>query len=339
MQNKFFGILFLLVVALVGCKDGDVLPNSIINQLEHQGAVMPVHIYGNNNSETAIIIVHGGPGESAILKRDAVGLNRLEEEHLVVYYDQRGAGVSEGNVDPNSITINQLSEDLNAVIELVDEITNAEKIFLVSLDWGGAIAATYLTSTNYNDKVKGYIASNPGFNAARTMNASLDTLQIVVNDLEANSPGSGVVLQDYLFQTFNINQFNYEAHYRVVDGLLGIEFFQNYTTASVDLPGFSKRQVEQNLLFSQQNLQANNGPFLDSLNVEPLLSQIPVPTKIIWGTHDLLFPVQLAESYQNQLGDVSSNEQISYFRVSAHRPYYEEGDRFYAVVSTWVSLF
>ncbi len=338
MRSRYYVIL-LLCLAFFGCKNDGVLPNSIINQLENDGAVMPVHIYGNKDSEKAIIIVHGGPGESSILKRDAIGFYRLEEEHLVVYYDQRAAGISEGNINPESISIEQLTNDLNAVVELVDEITNAEQFFLVSLDWGAAVATNYLASDLINEKVEGYIATNPGFNAAKNLNASLDTLQVIVDELEAGAQGAGQALQEYLFQNPSINKFNYEAHYRVVENLLGIEFFQEYETANVDLPGFSKRQVEQNLLYSQAHLSFRNNHFLDALDVEDLLPEIPVPTKIVWGTHDLLFPSQLAVDYRNQLGSVSDGEDVSYFRVSAHRPYYEEGDRYYALVSTWISLF
>jgi pimeloyl-ACP methyl ester carboxylesterase len=338
-MNKLFLILFVLALTIFSCKKEDVLPSSTYTQLAHEGAVMPVYMHGNTESDVAIIIVHGGPGESAILKRDALGFNRLEDDHLVVYYDQRASGISEGNVSPSSINLEQYSKDLNAVVELVDELTNIEKFFLVSLDWGAGIAVTYLTSANLNPKVKGYIATNPGFNAVRTMQSSLDTLQFIVNQFEAFEPGSAIALQDYINQNSVINQFNYETHYRVVEGLFGIVFNQNYVAASVALPGYMKRQVSQNLSFVQQNFQAGNGHFLENLDVEGLLSSVPVPVKIIWGTHDLMFPSNVANQYQDLFGDASSAEQPSFFQLSANRPYYEEGDRFYAVVATWVTLF
>jgi len=326
-------------LTIFSCKKEDVQPSSTYTQLQHEGAIMPVYMHGNAASDVAIIVVHGGPGESAILKRDALGFNRLEADHLVVYYDQRASGISEGNVAASSITLEQFSEDLNAVVELVDELTNIDKIFLVSLDWGAGVAVTYLSSSNLNPKVKGYIATNPGFNATKTMQASLDTMQFIVNQLEALQPGSAVELQDYISQNAVINQFNYETHYRVVEGLFGIVFNQNFVSAPIALPGYMKRQVAQNLTYVQQNFQAGGGHFLENLDVESLLPSVPVPIKIIWGTHDLLFPSNLAVQYQNQLNDASAAEQPSYFQLSANRPYYEEGDRFYAVVATWVTLF
>jgi pimeloyl-ACP methyl ester carboxylesterase len=338
-MNKSFFTILLLVSTIFSCQKEEVLPTSIYNQLQHEGAVMPVYMHGNSESDIAIILVHGGPGESAILKRDAVGLYRLEEEHLVVYYDQRASGISEGNVDAASITLEQYVSDLNAVVELVDEITDVEKIFLVSLDWGASVAVSYLTSATLNPKVKGYIATNPAFNARRTMQASLDTLQFIADQFEAVEPGSAIALIDYINQNSSINRFNYETHYRVVEGLFGIEFNQNYVTAPIDLPGYMKRQVNQNLAFVQQNFSIDGSHFLEALDVEALLPEIPVPTKMIWGTHDLLFPAQFATQYQALLGEASAAEQPSFFKESANRPYYEEGNRFYAVVATWVTLF
>lgn len=339
MLSSRIYIWLIILLTVVSCKKDDVLKLGVYNQLEHEGATLPVYVHGNTESNVAIIVVHGGPGESAILKRDAIGFYRLEQDYQVVYYDQRASGITEGNVDESTITIDQMAKDLDAVVELVEQTTEVEKIFLVSLDWGSSIAVTYLTSSNYDEKVMGYIATNPGFNGFKNLNTSLDTLQVIANQFEAVEAGSGDALQNYINQTPIINQFNYEAHYRVLDGLLGIEFFQDYVKAPVVLPGYSKRQVENNLLFVQQNLTFGENPFFESMDVENLLIDIPIPTKFIWGTHNLLFPSQQAVEYQSMLGSISDEEQVSYFRFSANRPYYEEGDRFYAVISTWITFF
>ncbi|MCB0502283.1 MAG: alpha/beta hydrolase [Bacteroidetes bacterium] len=340
MRFYSIGILLTLVMlSFISCKKTNELPNSSINQLRTDGAVLPVHIHGNKNSDVAIVVVHGGPGESGILKRDAVGLYRLEEDHLVVYYDQRASGISEGNVNKESLTIEQMAHDLEAVVELVDEITDVSAIFILSLDWGGAIAATYLTGNTLNPKVNGYIASAPGFNARKNMFAMRDTLQSLANLITINDPEAENVLQNFLNQNLFVNAFNYQEHYRVVDGLLGITFNTNYTTAPVDLPAYTKRSVENNQQYVMENLKFQENHFLFDMDVEPLLPLIPVPTKLIWGSHDLLFPVKLAGDYGEQLGLASDAEQVSIFNFSAHRPYYEEGDRFYATVATWISFF
>ncbi|MEZ5023178.1 MAG: alpha/beta hydrolase [Chitinophagales bacterium] len=332
-------LVLLISIALFSCNKSDELPNAVINQLKTNGAILPVHMHGDKNSDVAIVIVHGGPGESAILKREAIGLYRLEEEHLVVYYDQRGSGISEGNVDPESLTIDQMADDLNAVVELVDEISNVSKIFILSLDWGGAIAATYLTKEGLNPKVSGYIASSPGFNARKNMFAMRDTLQGLADLITLADPNAENSLQDFLNQGLFVTEFNYQEYYRVIDGLLGITFNTNYASSPAELPAYIKRSLENNQQFVLENLIFQENHFLIGLDVEPLLPLIPVPTKLIWGSHDLLFPVALARDYGEQLGLASDAEQVSIFYFSAHRPYFEEGDRFYATVATWITFF
>ncbi len=339
---RLISLYILILVFLLGlnsCNKTNELPNSVINQLEVNGAILPVHMHGDKNSDVAIIIVHGGPGESAILKREAVGLFRLEEDHLVVYYDQRGSGISEGNVDAESITIEQMVEDLNGVVELVDEISNASKFFIVSLDWGGAIAASYLASSNINPNIRGYIASSPGYNAVKNMTAARDTLQALADIFTMAAPSEVNNLQIFLNENPEINKFNYQNYYRGIQELLGIVFNSQYQKSEAELPAAIKRNVENNLKYVLENLTFEGDHFLKSLDVEPLLPLIPVPTKVIWGSHDLLFPVKLAQDYANQLGSPSDAELLSIFNYSAHEPYLEEGNRFYAVVSTWITLF
>jgi len=318
------------------------LPVSVINQLQVDGAILPVHMHGNQESRTAMIVVHGGPGESAILKRDAVGLYRLESEHLMVYYDQRGCGISEGNVDEASLSVEQMAEDLDAVVELVLATRQVENIFIISLDWGAPTAVQYLTGPRTDPAVKGYMAISPVFNAERSMKRSVqEIIDIAEGLLEDGDPANDELAGNILVfydQNAIINKFNYEEHYRFVEAIKGIILFDDVESSNVQFPAYINSSVENNEVFVLNNWSFNNEHFLQSLNVESNLRSIEVPVKIIWGFWDRLFPSSLAEEYENSFGQASENERISIFPFSAHKPYLEEGERFFATVATWVTF-
>ena len=323
---------------LFSCKKEETVLLDFVVQLENAGAVMPVHIHGNEESEAAFIVVHGGPGESGILKREAIGFYGLEAEHKVIYYDQRASGLSEGNVAVSSISVEQMAEDLNAVVELVDQVTSTTEIYLVSLDWGAAIAVQYLSSSNFNDKVKGYVASSPGFNSMRNLNEMRDTLYGLVDTLNVLSNGAGSDLQAFLDLNPEVDQFNYREYTDAVQILFGIVFNQNITTSGVEPPGYIKQALENNERFVLENWTYGGSHFLESLDVEDLLGDIPVPTKLVWGAHDLLFPASLAPYYLEKLGVPSDAERVSIFPFSAHQPYLEEGVKFQGLLSAWIEL-
>ncbi|MCP4124940.1 MAG: alpha/beta hydrolase, partial [Bacteroidetes bacterium] len=325
---------FILVIALLmsmfSCDKQDVLPVSVINQLQVEGAVLPVHMHGNQESNVAVIVVHGGPGESAILKRNAVGLHRLESEHLMVYYDQRGCGISEGNVDEASMSVEQMAKDLHAVVQMVLATRGVDNIFIMSLDWGSATVVNYLTGSLTDGEVKGYVAVSPAFNAEITMKRSVqEIIDIAEELLDDSDPTNDELAENILIfydQNSIITKFNYEEHYRLVEAIRGIVLFDDVEFSEAEFPAYINSSLENNELFALSNWTYNNEDFLQTLDVEGDLRSIEVPVKIIWGFWDRLFPVSLADNYENSFGPASSREITSVFPFSAHRPYLEEGE-------------
>jgi pimeloyl-ACP methyl ester carboxylesterase len=328
---------------LLSCSKEVVPPIAIINQLEHNGAVMPVHIHGNRESRSALIVVHGGPGGSAVLQREATGFYRLESDHLVAYYDQRGSGISEGNVSAASLSVEQMAEDLRAVVELVVAGTDAESIFIISLDWGAAVATRYLISTDVHPGVRGYVAVAPIFNGPAVMERSREELVTIAGellddgDLQNDAPARNILA----FYENNpvIDRFNYEEHFRLLETVGGIVINIDHNVSGVIPPEFVQSQLDDNRAFLLRHWTFDNSHFLESLDVEQDAGAINIPVKLIWGVFDRLVPVSLSREYEALLGPASSEELLSVFPASAHRPYLEEGDRFYATVSTWIDFF
>lgn len=84
-----------------------------------------------------IIVIHGGPG----LSHDYLlpQMAKLAETNLVIFYDQRGCGLSTGEINPESIQIETFINDL----EEIRKFLRYDKITILGHSWGGFLAMRY----------------------------------------------------------------------------------------------------------------------------------------------------------------------------------------------------
>lgn len=105
-------------------------------------------------SNPVVITIHGGPGSDY---RSILSLQALADEYYVVFFDQRGAGLSP-RVNPEEITLASAIADLDSV---VDHYGNGKQVNLVGHSWGAMLASAYLGQ--HPDKVSHAVLAEPGF--------------------------------------------------------------------------------------------------------------------------------------------------------------------------------
>ncbi len=104
---------------------------------EINGYKFHTEIFGNPDAPT-VIVVHGGPGgDFEYLKP----LQALAKDYRVIFYDQRGTGLSP-RVDKNLLTMEQNLDDLKSV---VDHFSNGKKVKLIGHSWGAMLVVGYLS--------------------------------------------------------------------------------------------------------------------------------------------------------------------------------------------------
>jgi len=109
--------------------------------------------YEERGKGTPIIVIHGGPGmDHATLAAD---LGPLEKHHRVIYYDQRGGGLSTLPKDEKALTIDDHVRDLEALRKQL----GLEKVTLLAHSFGPAIAAQY--AIHYPERVDRMIFLGP----------------------------------------------------------------------------------------------------------------------------------------------------------------------------------
>ena len=94
-------------------------------------------------SRPVIVVLHGGPGgdyRSLLRLSDWFDGYSLVDDYFLVYWDQRGTGLSE-RVDKAELTIDTYVTDLDT---LVNRYAPGRQVFLMGESWGGMFATRYI---------------------------------------------------------------------------------------------------------------------------------------------------------------------------------------------------
>ena len=125
----------------------DTLPYTEINGYKYH-----TEIFGRPEA-TLVIVVHGGPGiDYAHLKT----LVPLSKNYRVIFYDQRGAGLSP-RVSKNDLTLDKSLDDLHSI---VGHFSNGKKVKLIGHSWGGMLVVGYLSK--HPEQVSQAVVVEPG---------------------------------------------------------------------------------------------------------------------------------------------------------------------------------
>lgn len=126
--------------------------------IEMNGARFHAETFGDP-TKPVIIFLHGGPGG------DYRGMLRLAERHngysltdeyFLVFWDQRGAGLSERQ-EKASLTIDSYIADLHT---LANRYSSDRPVYLLGVSWGGMYATAYIN--RYPQRVAGAVLVEPG---------------------------------------------------------------------------------------------------------------------------------------------------------------------------------
>lgn len=101
-----------------------------------------------------VIVVHGGPGNDY---RYLLPLQALADRYRVVFYDQRGAGLSQ-RVPAAALGVDDYVAELDGVVE---HYSAGRPVVLIGHSWGAMLATAYLGK--HPQKVKAAVLAEPGF--------------------------------------------------------------------------------------------------------------------------------------------------------------------------------
>lgn len=157
-------ILVLMILSLAGLffARGSVPPtvahDSSLAFVELEGYRFHVHTEGDP-SRPPVVVVHGGPGGDSTYLRSLRG---LAKDHFVVWYDQRGTGLSP-RVAKETLTLERNLEDLDLVVR---HYGGNGPVKLIGHSWGGMLTVGYLG--RHPERVSHAVVVEPGILNAKS---------------------------------------------------------------------------------------------------------------------------------------------------------------------------
>ncbi len=159
--------LAALVVAACDTKSptepGNLVPRTVMEDptlpaIELNGARFHAQTFGNP-ANPVLIFLHGGPGgdyRSMLRLAENFDGQSLAQRYFLVFWDQRGAGLSQ-RVGKEQLTGEVYLADLNA---LVNRYSPDRPVYLLGISWGGMFATDYIN--RYPQRVAGAVLIEPG---------------------------------------------------------------------------------------------------------------------------------------------------------------------------------
>jgi pimeloyl-ACP methyl ester carboxylesterase len=121
---------------------GKVVPGSITEKtwVDINGARQGMFIRGRDVTKPVLLFVHGGPGMPEYFLDRTTNPTGLEDDLVVCWWEQRGAGISySGDIPRESMTVDQLVHDTITVADHLCERFRQDKVYLMAHSWGSFI--------------------------------------------------------------------------------------------------------------------------------------------------------------------------------------------------------
>jgi pimeloyl-ACP methyl ester carboxylesterase len=283
-------------------------------------------IRGRSIKSPVVLYLAGGPGGTDLgAMRADVG---LEQDFVVVTWDQRGVGKSYGALDPaEAMTVDQAVADTIELTNYLRDRFDDERIYIVGNSWGSLLGA--LAVQQRPDLYHAFISTGQMVNTVATDTMFYeDTLAWAerngdtarVAQLLENGPPPYANLLDYELALSAEHDWN---PYPELD-------------ASKELP-FNLFVPENSLMDKANGLRSFLDTFsvlypqLNELDFRRDLPELRVPVYLVLGAHEARGRAIPANEWFELL-EAPTKERII-FDHSGHRPQFEEPDVFAALMS------
>ena len=133
-------------------------------RIEAGGMLLHGEAFGDPANPVAIVL-HGGPGGDY---RNIISLQSLSDRFYVVFYDQRGSGLSP-RIGAEQLMLANFVSELDS---LVDLFGNGRPVSLIGHSWGAMLATVYLS--RHPDKVDQLVLAEPGILTPESASAFME---------------------------------------------------------------------------------------------------------------------------------------------------------------------
>jgi proline iminopeptidase len=267
-----------------------------------------------------VIAIHGGPGVD--LESIAADFAPLADHHVVVFYDQRGAGRSELPTDTTRLGDAWQTRDLDAVRRYF----RLEKVALIAHSYGPLLAASYAIA--HPDRVTRMVLLGPvpprrGDFSRRfgtNLNARLDSTQRR-RQAEANRRLADPAADSATIVAACRDYWAIAMRPRLADPDRSLPMVRS------DLCGSSPQGIRYGLTITNRIVTRSYGDY----DLRPALRRLAVPTLVIHGQQEAI-PMDLVEEWVTALPDA----RLLRIPNAAHFTYAEQPDLVWPAVEQFL---
>ncbi len=313
-------------------------PHSI-NQLERirlGGTEQWIRIQGKDTSNPVLLLIQQGPGLPMVSEAvDDHKLWRLEEDFVVVYWDQRACGKSfRSTIPPESMTLEQVTADTHELIQALTRRFQVTQLYITGFSFGGTLAA--LVAARHPELIRAVVCVG--------LDVQFDVAERVAYEFaleQATRRGNQRALRELrrLGPPPHVNSKRFNVRAKWVTNFGGAHRQATYTRLLLKTLRQLVRSRDYTLsdvvgtLRGMRFVQDQLLPDLAHLNLFEMLPRLDVPFFFLQGRHDYVAPPATAEQYYQAL-HAPKGKQLIWFEESAHMPQYEEPGKFRQTLRT-----
>jgi len=340
---KITAITMLVAIGIFSCSKEEINLSELNETIyvRHKNADMPAYIHGNGSEKVFLIILHGGPGGNGKQYRFNTIRTEIEKNNAVVYFDQRGSGNSQGNYSEKEVSVDIMAEDVLALAKVIKaKYGDDSKLFLMGHSWGGTLGPAALLKNQ--EDFSGWI----DVAGAHDPKGTYDAYKVVLKDIADEQIAVGNSIDHWqsvldlvqnIGQNYSTDDFftlNRAAH----QGHDILEADRVINKSKANFGDDIRRDNLFTIIWNSNgitNILAYKKGLWENVSFTDRLSEIKIPSLVLWGKYDLVVPTMFAQEAFDKLG--SEDKDIFIFEKSAHSPMANEPDLFADKVITFIN--
>lgn len=304
-----------------------------ILKVELNGFPQKIHIKGDPQ-KPILLFLHGGPGVAN--RHMCAKYNQdLLDSFMVVGWDQRGTGGSYKGCNPETLSIDQLTDDAAALVEYLCKTYHKEKIFAIGGSWGSLLGTKLAyrypehlyAFVGFGQFVDGELNEKLSYEFALSEARKAGDQESVKKLEELGPPVMAVYKGGYdgmLIQREVMNKYGgyskKNQHKSYTGGLAKAYLFSGeYSLA--DAWGVRK---------GNRMILEKMWPEIGRVKLQEECTEFQIPYFIFDGRLDKNTPADLVEGYFEKIK--APCKELIWFEESGHNPLIDEADKFKALL-------
>ncbi|WP_234122434.1 alpha/beta fold hydrolase [Clostridium hydrogenum] len=334
-----FTLLFMLGIVTVSsqhmtytppivCKGGKVVSGSIaeLRKVKLNGSNEWITIRGKNKDKPILLFLAGGPG-GTLLSATRIQLKALEDNFVVVNWDQPGAGKSCNAVKVDFLTPKRYVSDAYELTKYLCQRFNKKKIYVCGESWGSALGIMLVKQ--HPELFSAFVGTGQmisftdtelyDYNTAIKMAKENGDSKVVEKLKKQSLPpyyGNGAVLKawtyySYLDECMQRNKNIWNSGYSTFSEMAGPEYGL-----------YDKLNYILGMIKTYDRVY----PQLYGIDFRKQDEKIDVPVYIFQGRHDINAPTEFVQEYYDKLK--APSKKLIWFEHSGHDTWRNENKKF-----------